>query len=142
MSTNLNIMTRSFCNKNRIEKIFKNLYLIIGVIPALFIVSLIIFHYYSTTLIGYEPSINFPYYYIQNDFNFNLLKLIFIWQLMSLCCVFLFPGLLLINLILDLAIKIELSGKFILLSFLSCLSMILVQTGDSPLADIISLIID
>ena len=65
--------------KNRIEKIFKNLYLIIGVIPALFIVSLIIFHYYSTTLIGYEPSINFPYYYIQNDFNFNLLKLIFIW---------------------------------------------------------------
>lgn len=115
--------------KERIEKFSKITYLTIGIVTLLSTLSFIIFHFYTSSVLGYNPKYNSPDY---NDIPINYmiveLGILIIYLLSVAMCfsLYIFPIIFLINIFLKFKLKIRLYWEIILFSFICCLSILLI----------------
>ena len=113
---------------NRIKKItqsfFKYSYLIIGIVTLIWTLSFIAFHFYVSSIFGFNPSYDNPTYtdFYQNKLIVDLIKYISgFWVVAFLCAFCFFPIIICINLILKYTTELKLNLKMIGFSFLCCL---------------------
>lgn len=133
---NMEIILRKKLFKKRTEIFYKYCYLILGIITFLWTLSFIVYHFYLYSVFGFYPSYDNPTY---SEFahNLSIIKLngfiIGFWTVALLCAFFIFPTVLLTNLILKFSYKIRMNLKIILLSFFCCLTswLILFILGDT-----------
>ena len=126
---NINIISKCWLNKNLTEKIFNTSYAVIGFIPILWVLSLIVFHYYVSSFFGFNPTYNNPEYsdFFSNALIVNLSSfLLEFWNISMWCCLYFFPIIFLVNLILRFTKKIKLNYKSILIPFFGFLLMCLI----------------
>ncbi len=145
MNNDLNMPYQTRINKHLIEKIFKVSYLIFGIIPILWVISLIIFHHYVSSVFGFNPSYNNPEY---SEFSNNILIvnssgfLLGFWIISMWCSTYIYPTIFLINLILKFTSKIKLNYKPILFCLIGCLTIWLIWTSSSQFGNTFGWILD
>jgi hypothetical protein len=115
--------------KEKTEKFLKITYQTIGVLTLLWTLSLIIFHFYASSVFGFNPTYNSP---ADGEFPENNLiiemgsLLIRFWIVAVWCSIYIFPIIFLINLFLKFTLNIKPNWRIILYSFACCLSMWLI----------------
>ena len=128
--------------KSLLEKTFKVSYLILGIVPILWVISLVIFHYYVSSVFDFNPKHN------NSEFSNNTLImnssrfLLGFWVISMWCSTYIFPIIFLINLILMFKNKMKLYYKPILFCLVGCLTIWLTCTSSSPLGNTFGWILD
>ncbi len=100
-------------------------YRILGIIPFLWSISVIIFHFYIVNTIGFQPTYNNPTH-IDNDLIWKLGSYLIIFYVVSLYCLFIFIGLFVIHLIFRFKKKSQIDFKNIAISSIGLFLAIIV----------------
>ena len=107
------------------EKYLKIAYLILGVVTLLWTLSFIIYHFYASSVFGFNPTYNNPTYteFSNNNLILELNRFLTLFWIVSIwCSLYIFPIVFAINLLMKFTNKVKLNFKIILFSFFSCLS--------------------
>ena len=115
--------------KEKTEKFFKIIYLSIYIVTLTWTLSLIIFHFYTNSVFGFNPTYNSPanVEFMENNLIIEMGRfLIIFWIVAMWCSLYIFPIIFLINLFLKFILKINPNWRIILCSFSCCLSMWLI----------------
>jgi hypothetical protein len=115
--------------KEKTEKFFKITYQTLGVVTLLWTLSLIVFHFYASSVFGFNPTYNNPAASVFRENNLIIEMgsfLIRFWIVAMWCSLYIFPITFLINLLLKFTLKIKPNWRIILYSFSFCLSMWLI----------------
>lgn len=128
-----------------INKVFKVSYLVLGIIPILWVIVLIIFHHYMSFEFGYSPTYNKPEYseIFSNAIILNLCDFLLLFWIISMCCsVFIYPIVFLINLVLKFTNKVNINYKSILFCLIGYMVFWLMMILSSPYGNTFSWILD
>ena len=87
-------------------KIINWAYRILGLIPFIWAISVIIFHYYVVSIIGFQPTYNNPTH-LDNDAVWTIGSYLILFFIISGYCLIVFIGLFLLQLILKFLKKIQ-----------------------------------
>lgn len=116
-------------NKETTEKLLNISFQSIGFVTILWTLSLIIFHFYAISVLGFNPTYNNPANSVFQENNLIIEMgsvVIRFWIVAMWCSLYIFPILFLINILFKYTLNIKLNWRIILISFTCCLSMWLV----------------